>query len=243
MFGAGSDAFVDRDRAFWASMHRDVPGVWRVEVAGQVRELRARFTEAEDAFVRDPVWYGWNAYGVRLVADDPFWRGPWVTRQFENDITPAPFFGGVAGGSGPPFHITSSSQLSSSRISNPGDEPSYLVYLLHGPFTDASVGLGDGPAVVTEYLQPVADGDTVVIDTRPDRSATARVIPTPTAALGTVEWEAQVFGVEGSNAFAALGEVALRSPLQPGQQRALAIEMTGPGRVTVAHRPPYQRAW
>lgn len=236
---AGSAGWVELDRAFWSSMHRDKPGVWRVEVEGQARELSCRFMESEDGYARDPVYFGWSAYGVRLVAaDDPFWRGEWVVRQFDNTTTATDFFGAGA----PPFYITSSSQLASARIDNPGDEPSHLVYLLHGPFDSATVGIGD-PGAVTEYVVPVPAGRSVVIDTRPVMPATARLIDTPTAAPGSDEWEAQVFDVPTESAFAGTGALALNSPLQPGQERPLSISMVGAGSVTVAHRPPHARAW
>ncbi len=239
---AGSAEWVERDRAFWASLHRDKPGVWRVKVGSSVRELACRLVEAEDVFARDPVWYGWNTYGVRMVAVDPFWRGPWVVRQFDNTASTSNFFG--PSGFGPPFFISSSSQLSKASIANPGNEPSYLVYVLHGPFDEAKVGIGD-PGAITEYLSPVPAGQSVVIDTRPTSSSTARLIATPTAdpESDTATWEEQVFTAPGASAFAGTGLLALNSPLQPGQERSLSLSMVGAGSMTVAHRPPFNRAW
>lgn len=239
----GSAEFVGRDRAFWASMSRDRLGTWRVESPDSVRELRCYFVDADDAFERDPTFFGWATYGVRLEAADPFWRSAWVTRTFSNaGGGPVDFFNN---GAAPAFHISSSSQLATSDISNPGDEPSYLVYVLHGPFDSAEVGLGplDTPGPLTSYLEPVEAGQSVVIDTRPSTSSTARLIATPTAEPGSLEWEQQVFTAPGTSAFGGVGSLALNSPLQPGEGRALRLTMVGEGSVTVAHRPPHLRAW
>lgn len=239
---AGSQGWLERDAAFWRSFHRNVPGVWRVQAGSSIRELACRFAEADDIMARDPAYFGWATYGIRLVADDPFWRSSWVVRQFDNTATTSDFFG--PSGYGPPFYISSSSQIGNASISNPGDEPSYLVYILHGPFDEASAGIGD-PAAVTEYLSPVPAGQSVVIDTRPLAASTARLIATPTAdpETETVLWEAQVFTDPGVSAFAGTGRLALNSPLQPGQERPLSLSMVGAGSMTVAHRPPFNRAW
>ncbi len=236
-----SEQWYEYDAAWWATMHPALPGTWRVTnpVAGLTRELVCRFLDDGDhTMVRDPGAVGWEQYGVRLVADDPFWRGDWVIRQFDNAITSSNFFGTGA----PAFNISSSSQIASARISNPGDEASHLLYLLHGPFDSATAGIGD-PGAITEYLAPVLEGRSVVIDTRPSMPATARLIDTPTAAPGSDDWETQVFDVPTESAFAGTGALALNSPLQPGEDRPLTITMVGAGAVTVAHRPPYWRAW
>ena len=235
----GSDAFANVDRAFWRGMHRDRHGLWRVKVGSQVRELACRFAEAEDAYERDPVHFGSATYGVRLIADDPFWYGEWVSRRFVNADGNATFFGS----GGTPFTIGSSNTIDTSTIDNPGDEKSYLIYILNGPFTSASVGIGSANAVQTNYVGDVPEGKSVVVDTRPAARATARLIDTPTATVGAEDWDAQVFGDPGVNVFENLTHIALSSPLQAGENRQLHLALAGAGSVTVAHRPPYWRAW
>lgn len=232
----GSDEWRALQDAFWRTMHRNRPGIWRVEANGSARELTVVYEDSDEDMERDPHFHGWQTFGVRMLAHDPFWRAEWVVREFENTTTTGSFFGTGA----PSFFISSSSQLATSTIANPGNEPSYLTYLLHGPFTSATVGIGD-PGPNTTFSQQVAQGYSVVLDTRPATPATARRIPTPAAKAGTPAWEAQVFGVEGENVFGGVTALALNSPLQPGQERPLSLSMSGPGRVTVAHRPPYWR--
>lgn len=234
----GSTDWLDLDRDFWRGMHRAKAGAWRVTTAHGTRELSCRFGEAEDTYDTDPARSGWANYGVRLIADDPFWYGEWVHRTFVSEAGGASFFGDGA----PAFTIGSANTLARSMIDNPGDERSYLVYILNGPFDSASVGIGDG-GVATQYQAPVPAGQSVVIDTRPDSRATARLIDTPTAEPGTNAWVREVWGTPGVNVFANTGAIALNSPLQAGENRTLSLSMSGNGSVTVAHRPPYWRAW
>ncbi|MBW8171789.1 hypothetical protein K0651_01835 [Ornithinimicrobium sp. Arc0846-15] len=235
-----SEEWAARDQAWWASLDRDVPGVWRVTAAGRSREITLRFDESEDNFVRDPMFFGWSPYSVRLIADDPWWYGPWVSRQFDNGTQVAPFH---AGPQGAVIHIGSSSQLSSASIDNPGDEPSYLVYLLHGPFESATVGIGGQSGPVTSYVGQVPDGQTVVIDTRPGAPSRAYMVARPTSTTGSKDWVNQWSNQTGQSVYSGLTSIAMNYPLQAGKQSPLSLQMVGAGSVEVVHRPPYRRAW
>lgn len=79
VFGDSSAEWVDRDSAFWASMHPGKYGVWTVTQTGSgaARSLDCRFVDdGQASYPVDPSSVGWASYGVTLTADDPFWYGP-----------------------------------------------------------------------------------------------------------------------------------------------------------------------
>lgn len=217
----GSQAFVDLERAFWATMHPDKPGVWSVTLPdGSKRSLGCRFMDDGNAsFTMIPTIRGWAVYGVTLVAEQPYWEGDAIARTWAVD-DPTPFFGGTTGGSGPTFYISSGSAITSATIDNPGDVDTFPVYTIIGPTTSVSVGYAGN--VVT--LGTLAAGAVRIIDTNPDRL-------TVTDAAGVDKWSE----LTSTANFGA--------PIPPGESVPLSLSLVGTGSVSVAITPRYYRAW
>lgn len=218
---AGSQAWVDVDRAFWRTMDPDRPGVWSVtSVDGTTRTLTCRFvSDGDHVLDLDPMLLGWQNYGITLVAEQPYWSGAEVARRWKT-AGGTPFFGGVAGGSGPPFYISSGSTMDTATISNPGDVDAYPTYTITGPTTSVSVGYAGN--VVQMGVIPA--GQTRTIDTRPDRLT--------------------VVDQDGTDRWSELGALAqFDAPIPPGQEVALSLELAGTGDVSASLIPLYRRAW
>jgi len=81
---AGSDDWLERDRAFWRSLQPGMHGVWSVTTPrGGKRSLSCRFVDdGRHSFQYDPMHRGWASYGVSLIADNPFWTGEPVRRTW-----------------------------------------------------------------------------------------------------------------------------------------------------------------
>lgn len=218
---AGSVDWLDFDRAFWATMRPDKAGTWTVsDPQGLSRSLRVRYSDDSDhASDMDPSKFGWSVYGLRLVAEQPFWEGDPVTRTWNNDSF-VPFFGGVAGGKGPSFYISSGSTLVSAEVSNPGDVDAYPVYTVTGPVDSASVGYAGN----TVSLGAIPAGQQRIIDTRPDRL-------TVTDANGVDKWSELT------------GDPQFDAPIPPGESVPLSLSMVGTGTVSLTLTPLYYRAW
>jgi hypothetical protein len=219
---AGSLAWVGTDREFAAALHPDKPGVWEVtHPDGMKRKLACRVTDdGAGSLSLDPTGSGWLGYQLALIADQPYWEGEPVVRQWVN-ATPVNFFGGVPGGSGPPFDVGPGSTISGATITNPGDVDAYPVWSIAGPWTTVQVGTAGRTATVTAN---VPAGQSRIIDTRPDR-------------LTVVDQS----GVDRINELSATSD--LLAPIPAGEQVPLSLSMTGTGAVTAAITPLYRRAW
>jgi hypothetical protein len=213
-----SQAWLDYDRAFWATMRPDQIGTWTVtQPSGQSRSLLLRYSDdGKHVFDVDPALLGWTAYGVTLIAEQPYWMGAPITRTWMND-TPTPFFGptGVA----PSFYISSSSVISSATMPNPGDVDAYPVWTITGPSTYVKVGVG---TKVIEYTATIPAGQTITIDTRPDQLS--------------------ITDQAGGNQVAGLGSVQFAS-IPTGTSVTLSLQLTGAGSVSASLTPLYHRAW
>jgi hypothetical protein len=199
-------------------MAPDKPGVWTVtHPDGQTRTLTC--TAAHDgghAYSWDPSRIGWAAYGQGLLAEQPYWAGAPIERSWKAS-EPVDFFGPT--GFGPPFYISSGSTFASAEVDNPGNVEAYPAWTLTGPSTTASVGV-DGHVV--EYAAPIPDGETRIIDTRPDRLT--------------------VVDQDGNDRIDDLGGAEF-VPVPAGASVALDIAVAGAGMVTMALTPLFHRAW
>lgn len=212
----GSKEWMARDTAFWQTLRPGQYGTLSVETTAGVRTIRARYKEGGEAPIeRDPHYFGWQRYGVTLVADDPFWYGGLVGRSWTQE-PPKDFFGGEA--KAPTFHISSASMLATATLSNPGDVEAWPVWDATGPFS--SVGLGVDGRQFT-YAGSVSDGMVFSVDSDPRDQ---------TAYLDGVD----VTGDLGSYDFA---------PIPPGESRSLTLSMAGTGTVKAEIRPRFFRAW
>ncbi|MGY4543254.1 hypothetical protein ACVWY0_003187 [Arthrobacter sp. UYNi723] len=214
---AGTDEWLDLDRAFWRSLQPGKHGTWSVTTPrGGTRSLSCRFVDdGRHSFDRDPLFRGWAVYGVSLIADNPFWTGEPVRRTWAQS-TATDFYGGAS--KAPVFHISSGSQLSTAKMTNEGDLEAWPVWTVRGPLTSVTVGV-DGSTI--QWNVALAGGDILVIDTDP-----------------TVQ-SAWLNGVDVTD---QLG-VADFAPIPAGVELPLSLTMAGTGSVEATITPRYYRAW
>ena len=235
----GSQAWIEYDRAFWNTLRPGKTGVWTVtHPNGETRSLRLRFKDdGGQSYDVDPSRVGWSAYGITLVADQPYWEGPAVTRTWKPSA-PTPFLGS----GGPPFTISPGSSLGKATMDNPGDVDAYPMWVLTGPIDSASVGMS---GKVTEYQSGITAGKTVVIDTSPDQQRVTEIIAPPdTLKVGSDEWSDYLAGAvaSGTDRVLNLGKVAFNAPIPPDKSASLSLAVAGTGTVTAAIVPHYFRA-
>lgn len=208
--------WVKLDRAFWRSLQPGKHGTWTVATpGGGKRTLSCRLVDdGRHAFAMDPTFRGWAAYGVSLIADNPFWTGEPARRTWAQSNATDFYSGGTA----PVFNISSGSQLSTAKITNEGDLEAWPVWTIKGPLTSITVGV-DGATV--QWNVALAAGDTLVIDTDPTiQSAWLNGIDV-TDQLGTADF----------------------APIPAGLELPLSLTMAGTGSVEAAITPRYYRAW
>lgn len=138
--------FVVRDRAFWKTLDPSKVGTWTVtqpavgEASPVSRTLKLRYESDDGAWDSDPLLLGYNAYGITLVAEQPFWQGTPATTTFTG--------------------------TDSILVTNPGDVPAWITWTLNGPISSgAHVGVYGAHILVPAA---VPDGDTLTIYTQPD---------------------------------------------------------------------------
>lgn len=218
---AGEQAWLDHDRTFWRALSFDDAGTWTVvQPSGVSRSLACRLVDdGQHQFDLMPTRQGWVTYGVTLVADDPFWKGETVKREFtaaEDD--PPDFYGDGSGAT--PFYLTSGNTLANARINNLGDVDAYPVHTLFGPFESATVGVGDS---VVDVPIELAEGEWLTIDTAP--------------------WDQRAIDQDGENRTGELGGTTEFAAVPAGRNVPLAITIAGTGRVRVELTPRFYRAW
>lgn len=210
-------AILEQERPFFTSLDPRREARLRVTTPdAQWRELVVRYDEgAEGEYEWDPLVRGATAYGLRMTAEDPFWRGsPVVVRSEYPSATPS-FF------TGPPFRLAPVEVLGNTEVTNPGDVDAYATWRIEGPFSGFSVGIGTALVTMTLAKPP---GGWVEIDMSP--------------AAKTIRDEA------GANLWSVADDVSM-APLPPGEvQVATTVTGASAGSaVQVSFTPRYFRAW
>lgn len=213
--GEGTHAWLERDKALWASLAPNKTVQWEVvQPTGESRSLAVRVDpRGDDAFNIDPSGRGWHVYGVNLVADDPYWRGRTVFARSGGTETGA----FIPETGAPEFFISGGVPLESLTINNPGDVPAWPVWEARGPHTDLVVSLGGR---VVEFPD-VLEGQTLVLDTSP--------------------WVRTAL-LDGEDVTHLLG-VAEFAPVEPGEAQKISASSLGAGTFTVSVSPRFYRAW
>jgi hypothetical protein len=216
---SGSQDWINHNRAFWRTMHPEKTGTWVVtQPGGEYRTLTCRFVDdgqfawAGDVEV-DPELAGFANYGISLVAEQPYWQGAPISINW-SPAASRPFFST----SGSVFGISSSNAVFGARISNPGSVDAWPVWTVRGPFTSATVGVGND-TVTLPFT--VAAGHWVQIDTDP-----------------TVQTAFDDLGVDRTP---DLGSVDF-AQVPPGDPSDLNVTMAGSGSVDVTITPSYYTA-
>jgi hypothetical protein len=234
----GSVDWMLRDRAFWSTMDPLVPGLWVVTLPdGSERSLQIRFTDDGDHVSEyDPIRRGWEKYGIKLLAEQPFWEGQPVVRAWKNR-TYEPFFEPV----GPHIvNIASGSDASTATIDNPGDVESYARWFIDGDTTTAAVGV-DG--VTVEVPFSIAAWECLVIESDPDLIGATLYDVTPEGA--ELKPSERVVGehlINPVDKTPDLGEADF-APIPPGESVPLSLTINGSGAVELLLPTLYRRAW
>lgn len=118
--------------------------------------------------VADPAIIGEATYVHPLTADDqPWWEGEELPATFINGVASRGFF---TGGSGAKLYISESNRVGAATITNIGDRDVYPKWWARGPFTSATVGVGDQlvtipfPRGENQYVYIDSGRETIVDD-------------------------------------------------------------------------------
>ena len=222
----GTREWVERDAAFWASLHPEHEGRLSIIVPGvSTRSLMLRL-ESDGGWApeMDPTFFGWAQYGITLMADQPLWEGSPVRLTWAAG-TPPLFHGGETPGD-PIIRIASGRTASTATVTNPGQAEAWATWTFYGPLgaTGAMVTV-DGRDIDVPF--EVVAGDKVVIDTSPREQTAYLVHPD-----GSSE---DVFGLLG--AFEPW-------PIQAGDAADLTLLLRdGTGSIGLEMVPLHLRAW
>lgn len=205
-------------RAFWRSMEIGVAG--RLDVTdddGAVRSLGLRFQDDGGMSYRlDPHVLS-EAFGVTMVADQPWWEGE--TQEFAYAVPTATesFFGGAGSPSGAtPFVISAGGGQDDATLTNPGDAPAWLEWEVDAPATAFSLGV-DGHYVAGTIN--ISTGS-LIIETDPLRQIATLNGVRVTRQLSALDW----------------------APIPKGATLPIEITVTGTGIVKARLTPRYARA-
>lgn len=214
-FAASSvSEWEQRHGAFFDSFHPTEPGIWTVGEGSKERTLPLTGDfDGSYAFDIDPFVTGWALIGIELKAPRPLWRGRPISKTFYAQEGTAFIPAGLA----PDFHISPAASFARASIDNPGNEPAYLTWIVNGPATDLTLGIG---GAIIDVPFALTAGDVLTIDTDP-----AGQFATLNGADVTRELGFQMF-----------------APVPPRGTSQLAIANAGDGSVTAQLIPLYWRA-
>jgi hypothetical protein len=234
----GSVDWMLRDRAFWSTMDPLSPGTWVVTLPdGSERSLRLRFQDDGDHVSEyDPVRRGWEKYGIKLLAEQPFWEGEPVVRSWKNRVY-EPFFEP----DGPQIvNIASGSDASTAVVDNPGDVESYARWFIDGDTATAAVGVG---GITVDVPFSIAAWECLVIESDPDMiGATLYDVTVAGAELKPSERIVGEHLINPVDMTTALGEADF-APIPAGESVELSLTINGSGAVEMLLPTRYRRAW
>jgi hypothetical protein len=210
-------------RTFWDGLALGKYGTLTVtDSNGGVRSIEARFIDdGQVSFTVDPeaLTHQYRPYGITLISDDPWWRGP--VEYFSFGLGPegtATFFGN--GSSATPFYIVKSTGGADTTLTNNGDMDAWITWTIEGPMTSFCLEI-DGNIV--EGPIEVDEGDTLTIETSPLNQ------------IAYLEDGTKVTRLLTSADFAPLP--ATGAPVNVG------IDVVGTGTITASFAPVYWRAF
>jgi hypothetical protein len=214
VFEDSSTDWIDLKTAFWKIFRPGKVMRWEVILPNTERYfLNVRFkTDNSSNYSRDPVRLGWAIYGITCFTEQPFWEGSPQSRTWY----PANSQNFIGSSLGPPFNISSYSDMGNAKLTNPGDVSTPLYWTLKGPFSSAVVGFTDDFTTVGATNA----GSTVILDMNPSSLTATR---------------------DGVDIMNSLGYFDY-AMLPPGEDITLNLGMTGTGTITATFTPLYLRS-
>lgn len=225
-----SQAWVDRDRAFWRTMRPGKTGIWSVtHPNGDQRHLDCRFSDdSQQSFDLDPVIVGWSNYGINLVAHQPYWRGKSLRSEWATSGASSPFFPTTTVRH---YTISPANGLAGAAVMNPGDVDVAPIWELYGPFLTAHVGILDE---LVEVPFAVAANEVLIIDCAPTAQTATLWTVTGTGTSRVLSNPVDKIAALGPADFCRIPADAT-SPVN--------VVMDGTGTVALTIVPLYFRAW
>lgn len=231
--GATEMEWFATDRAWWETMRPDKPGTLQVTAPdGSSRTIQLRFEDDGGMqFDRDPTQNRLSVAVLKMVADDPWWKGKPFTQSFSAGTDPVNFFGGATG-FGPPFFIGSANTLGVADVFNPGNIDTWPVYYVDGPASEFDVKI-DGRSIAASMA--IAADQQLQIDTHPTRQVALLITG------GQIVNGVRVGGTR-TNVTKLLESVNFAT-IPSGASVVLDISLNGTGRITLFGEPRHFRAW
>lgn len=224
IFNAASNADVEGiQRAFWHSMTIGEYGSLNVtDGNGYTRSLDLRFVDDGTlSYGLDPYSQRapYKAFGVNMIADQPFWQGEEVSFSFSLGTGgTATFFGN--GSNATPFYIVKSAGGEDAYVTNLGDMPSWVKWEITAPMTSFSLGI-DGHYVAGDIA--LTTGQTLTIESDPLKQI--------------------AYKNDGTKVTRLLTSADFQSVPATGLPVLLEIDVVGTGTVTASFRPQFMRAF
>lgn len=156
-----SERWDATDTEFWEGLDPRGEGkLYAIRPDASSRHLVLRYVSGGDEELDiDPMLMGQSVYPLVMKAGDPFWRGPLITTRFQAS-NGATFF------PGPPFSLEVGNVVTSGTVTNPGEFPAWGKWVLNGPVTAATVGVGS--SVIT-FNDTLLAGEQRIVDMDPRR--------------------------------------------------------------------------
>lgn len=191
---------------------------------GDKREIVLRYLAgAEGAFSAETYGKYWTRYNLTVIAEDPYFYGDEKSFSFKA-TTPGNFYGGTPGGFGPPFYIGSSQTIGSAEVFNPGTEPAYVTWDIHGAMAAFQ---GGWPGAVINLPIALTGSESLEVNSDP-------------------EWNT-IIDQAGDSRWPDVGSADITfAPLPAGVSTNLGLTVTTSDSntlVQVRFRPKYRSAW
>lgn len=143
-------------------------GVLHVADRSGVRHrIRARYVDGmEGDEGQDQAGNYWCTYGITISAENPYWERDPVRRTWRIEGTPDLWL------PVPPLVVRGSEVIGEGMsMHNPGTAHAWPVWTITGPVAAGTLMRNVNTGDELEYTQPLADGESIIIDTRPRRKS------------------------------------------------------------------------
>lgn len=218
--------FQADNASLWSSLDRVETGLWIVVAPdGTQRTLSVRLRgDGGSPLASDPTHDGIAAYGITLVADDPYWKGATLSKTFQTAQDDLDFY--APPGSDYALWLSSASTVDNAVITNEGNVDSWAVIRVDGPAESFWVDqfFGDTVHPVGGAVE-VPDGYYLEINTDPRKLSARLYAP----------------GGSYTNVYRQMDSVSPFA-VKAGDDVPVYIELIGEGSITISLEARFTRA-